>query len=367
MTPNIEIRNLSVCFETPNGSVRAVHDLSTTFYAGRISGIIGESGSGKSIMGMSILQLLPNTAKVSGSCLFGAHELYSMSPKQLRQIRGAMIGLIPQNPNASLNPVMKIKDQIIEAVLTHGHRNRKKAAQHAADLLRQFGFQTPESILNQYAFQMSGGMNQRLVSVLGLACQPGWIIADEPTKGLDAVVRNQVYTVLRKIHLQYESSMIVITHDLELAHHLCDDIRVLYQGQLVEQGPAKLVMEQPLHPLYSRAAARHAASRYDSNSGSRPCPKNTEWLCLLSALLQGRRTLRTAAARRGFPAAGQKGKVLSLCLNCCRFIASAAIFHMAFFSGAPYKPYKMSAFLSNGEKPLVWLATAAAEKRPSPV
>lgn len=260
MTPNIEIRNLSVCFETPNGSVRAVHDLSTTFYAGRISGIIGESGSGKSIMGMSILQLLPNTAKVSGSCRFGAHELYSMSPKQLRQIRGAMIGLIPQNPNASLNPVMKIKDQIIEAVLTHGHRNRKKAAQHAADLLRQFGFQTPESILNQYAFQMSGGMNQRLVSVLGLACQPGWIIADEPTKGLDAVVRNQVYTVLRKIHLQYESSMIVITHDLELAHHLCDDIRVLYQGQLVEQGPAKLVMEQPLHPY--TAGLLHAMPRH---------------------------------------------------------------------------------------------------------
>lgn len=273
MTPNIEIRNLSVCFETPNGSVRAVHDLSTTFYAGRISGIIGESGSGKSIMGMSILQLLPNTAKVSGSCRFGAHELYSMSPKQLRQIRGAMIGLIPQNPNASLNPVMKIKDQIIEAVLTHGHRNRKKAAQHAADLLRQFGFQTPESILNQYAFQMSGGMNQRLVSVLGLACQPGWIIADEPTKGLDAVVRNQVYTVLRKIHLQYESSMIVITHDLELAHHLCDDIRVLYQGQLVEQGPAKLVMEQPLHPY--TAGLLHAMPRHGMIPIPAPDPART--------------------------------------------------------------------------------------------
>ncbi len=260
MTPNIEIHNLSVCFETSSGSVRAVHDLSTTFYAGRISGIIGESGSGKSIMGMSILQLLPNTAKVSGSCLFGEHELYSMSPRELRKIRGAMIGLIPQNPNASLNPVMKIKDQIIEAVLTHSHRNRKKAAQHAADLLKQFGFETPETILNQYAFQMSGGMNQRLVSVLGLACQPSWIIADEPTKGLDAVVRNQVYTVLRKIHLQYESSMIVITHDLDLARHLCDDIRVLYQGQLVEQGPAKLVMEQPLHPY--TAGLLHAMPRH---------------------------------------------------------------------------------------------------------
>lgn len=260
MTPNIEIRNLSVCFETSTGSVYAVRDLSTTFYAGRISGIIGESGSGKSIMGMSILQLLPNTAKVTGACFLGDKELYTMPLKELRKIRGAMIGLIPQNPNASLNPVMKIKHQLMEAVLTHHRGNRREAEQQAAHLLKQFGFSEPQNILNQYAFQMSGGMNQRLVSALGLACHPGWVIADEPTKGLDAIVRNQVYTVLRQIHTQYGSSMIVITHDLDLAHHLCDDIRVLYQGQMIEQGTSEEVMEQPLHPY--TAGLIHAMPRH---------------------------------------------------------------------------------------------------------
>ncbi len=248
MTPNIEIHNLSVCFETATGPVYAVQDLSTIFYAGRISGIIGESGSGKSIMGMSILQLLPNTAKVTGSCFLGDKELYTLPLKELRKIRGAMIGLIPQNPNASLNPVMKIKHQIMEAILTHHRGSRTEAEKQVAALLKQFGFEEPETIMNQYAFQMSGGMNQRLVSALGLACHPGWVIADEPTKGLDAIVRNQVYAVLRQIHDQYQSSMIVITHDLDLAYELCDDIRVLYQGQMIEQGTAREVMEQPLHP-----------------------------------------------------------------------------------------------------------------------
>lgn len=248
MIPDITIQNLSVCFETAHGSAYAVWDLSTIFHAGRISGIIGESGSGKSVMGMSILRLLPNTAKVTGSCFLGKDELYSMPLKDLRKVRGAMIGLIPQNPNASLNPVMKIKHQLMEAILTHHNADRKAAEVQIADLLTQFGFQDPHAILNQYAFQMSGGMNQRLVSALGLACHPSWVIADEPTKGLDAIIRNQVYAVLRQIHETYQSSMIVITHDLDLAYHLCDDIRVLYQGQMIEQGTAKEIIETPMHP-----------------------------------------------------------------------------------------------------------------------
>lgn len=248
MVPDIKIENLQVYFETADGSVYAVNDLSTTFYAGRICGIIGESGSGKSVMGMSILKLLPNTAKVTGACWFGDQELYKMPLKQLRKIRGNSIGLIPQNPNASLNPVIKIRKQIAEAVLVHRHVSKKEAMKESEKLLEQFGFQNPAQILNQYSFQMSGGMNQRLVSALGLACHPGWVIADEPTKGLDAVIRNQVFRVLRQIHEQYGSSMIVITHDLHLAKQLCDDIRVLYKGQIIEQGTEKQVMEDPKHP-----------------------------------------------------------------------------------------------------------------------
>ena len=247
MTPDIEIKNLSVCFDTDRGPVYAVRDLSTTFRAGRISGVIGESGSGKSIMGMSLLRLLPGTARVTGRCYFGEHELYSMPMKQLRKLRGAAISLIPQNPNASLDPVMKIRRQITEAITAHGC-GRREAEKQAVQLLERFGFENPEQILNQYSFQMSGGMNQRLVSALGLACHPGWIIADEPTKGLDAVIRNQVYTVLRQIYAEHHSSMIVITHDLALARRLCDDIRVLYHGRIIEEGTAEQVLDHPRHP-----------------------------------------------------------------------------------------------------------------------
>ena len=248
MVPDIEIRDLSVWFDTAQGPVAAVRGLSTTFRAGRISGVIGESGSGKSVMGMSLLRLLPNTARVTGECWFGGQELYSMPLRELRKLRGAAIGLIPQNPNASLDPVMKIRRQITEAIIAHGERDRRGAEKRAAELLRRFGFEEPERILRQYSFQMSGGMNQRLVSALGLACQPGWVIADEPTKGLDAVIRNQVYTVLRQIYTEHHSSMIVITHDLALARRLCDDIRVLYMGQIIEEGTAEEIMERPRHP-----------------------------------------------------------------------------------------------------------------------
>lgn len=248
MVPDIEIRQLSVWFDTAQGPVKAVDGLSTTFRAGQISGVIGESGSGKSVMGMSLLRLLPNTARVTGECWFGGQELYSMPLRELRKLRGAAIGLIPQNPNASLDPVMKLKKQLTEAIIAHGGKGKKGAEARAAELLRQFGFEEPERILGQYAFQMSGGMNQRLVSALGLACQPGWVIADEPTKGLDAVLRNQVYAVLRQVYTELHSSMIVITHDLGLARKLCDDIRVLYMGRIIEQGTAEEVMEHPRHP-----------------------------------------------------------------------------------------------------------------------
>ena len=249
MTQDIRIEDLSVFFETPLGPVSAVDHLSTTFRAGRISGVIGESGSGKSVMGMSILRLLPNTAKVTGKCYLGDRELYTMPLRELRKLRGEQIGLIPQNPNASLDPVMKLKRQFVEAITVHkGAKSKNTAQEETERLLEQFGFGDAGEILDRYTFQMSGGMNQRLVSALGLVNRPGWVIADEPTKGLDAPIRNQVYRVLRQIYTQNHSSMILITHDLLLARRLCDDIRVLYRGQIVEQGTAQTVIDNPRHP-----------------------------------------------------------------------------------------------------------------------
>lgn len=244
----IQIENLQVTFHTPQGSVHAVKHLTTTFKPEQITGVIGESGSGKSVMGMSILGLLPLTAGVEGKCYYKGRNLYQLEEKELRKLRGVEIGLIPQNPTASLNPMMKISRQLKEASKYHKLAKEKVLSKRIYELLKDFGFVRPESVLNQYSFQMSGGMNQRIVSLLGLACEPRWIIADEPTKGLDAIVRKQVYRVLKQIYKKNKCSMIVITHDLKLAYHLCHEIRVMYKGEIVEQGPCKKVMENPRHP-----------------------------------------------------------------------------------------------------------------------
>lgn len=267
MPSDITISHLSVTFATSRGPVFAVRDLNTVFHAGQISGVIGESGSGKSVMGMSMLRLLPGNAGIEGTCLYENEDLYSVPLRRLRQIRGGVIGLIPQNPAASLDPIMRIRRQITEAIEAHDRKSTRRDADARAEaLLRSFGFDDAEQILGRYSFQMSGGMNQRLVSALGLACQPGWIIADEPTKGLDAVIRNQVYQVLRQICQAGARSMIVITHDLMLARRLCDDIRVMYMGQIIEQGPAADVMEAPRHP-YTQGLIASLPSR-----GMQPIP-----------------------------------------------------------------------------------------------
>lgn len=271
MTEDIRIESLSVFFETASGPVPAVRDLSTTFRAGRISGVIGESGSGKSVMGMSILRLLPNTANVTGNCFLGKKELYSLPLRELRKLRGSAIGLIPQNPNASLDPVMKLKRQFTEAIAVHdGQKSCRQAGADAEKLLEQFGFPNAQEILDRYTFQMSGGMNQRLVSALGLINRPGWVIADEPTKGLDAPIRNQVYRELRRIYTENHTSMILITHDLLLARRLCDDIRVLYMGQIVEQGSAQAVMEHPKHPYTAGLVASLPSRGMHPISPSKP-------------------------------------------------------------------------------------------------
>lgn len=248
MDNNIDIKNLEVVFQTPFGEVTAIKNLTKTFKANCITGVIGESGSGKSVMGMSILRLLPATAQIKGSCHYARKDLYQLDEKELRKIRGHQIGFIPQNPNAALNPMIKIGHQLRESLVLHRISSKKESNKKIENLLSKFGFEYPKHIMNQYAFQMSGGMNQRIVSLLGLACGPRWIIADEPTKGLDAIVRKQVYQVLKKIYKENACGMIVITHDLILAQHLCEELCVMYEGEIVEQGKTSEIMNDPKHP-----------------------------------------------------------------------------------------------------------------------
>lgn len=248
MNGNIEINNLNVSFLTGGHEVPVLHDVNITFREGHITGLIGESGSGKSVLGMSILQLLPSTAKVSGSCNFLDQNLYELTSKEICRLRYKEISLIPQNPLLSLNPVLKIKRQLTEPLRLHLGQSYQEAYGTACENLKKFSFSEPEKLMEQYSFQLSGGMNQRVVSCMGLECSPRWVIADEPTKGLDAILRRQVYQVLRKIKSEGDKSMILITHDLQLAGKLCDDIAVLYQGVIVEKGSCAEVLENPRHP-----------------------------------------------------------------------------------------------------------------------
>ena len=312
MVPDIEIQHLSVCFDTAQGPVYAVNDLSTTFRAGRISGVIGESGSGKSVMGMSLLRLLPNTARVTGKCFFGEDELYSMPLRRLRRLRGAAIGLIPQNPGASLDPVMKLRRQLTEAITTHGRWKRREAEAQAAELLRRFGFEEPERILNQYSFQMSGGMNQRLVSALGLACRPGWVIADEPTKGLDAVIRNQVYSVLRQIYTEHHCSMLVITHDSGPGPPAVRRHPGALHGPDHRAGHGGGGHGAAPPPLYRRPDPFPAQPGHGAHTTPGPRTAGAHRLPLLPPLPQGHGALRPGGAGGGRAAHGREGEVLPL-------------------------------------------------------
>lgn len=246
---DIEIRHLYVSFKTAQGQITAVEDLSLRLKEKRITGLVGESGSGKSVLGMSILNLLPSTAIRKGECWLQGKNLFQACEKEMCQIRGKKIALIPQNPNQSLNPSIKIGPQLCEAVKIR-HKQKNPEA-YIIQLLKELGLDSPDLVIKKYAFEMSGGMNQRIVSVLGMCGEPQWIIADEPTKGLDAVLRKQVYQVLKAISEKRTKSILVITHDLILAYKLCQDICVLYGGQIVEQGNAKDVLERPMHP-YTR-------------------------------------------------------------------------------------------------------------------
>lgn len=248
MNEDIVIQSLDISFRDKQRIVPVVRDVNVTFHAGTVTGLIGESGSGKSVLGMSILRLLPASAKVEGTCLYGGRDLYRLTEKEMCKVRGQQIGLIPQNPTESLNPVRTVGRQLTECVTIHRPGEKKAAEERRNTLLARFGFAQPDKINRAYSFQLSGGMNQRVVSAMGLMSKPEWIIADEPTKGLDAILRKQVYSVLREISETETKGMILITHDISLAGAICDRLLVLYKGMLLEQGNTRDILSSPLHP-----------------------------------------------------------------------------------------------------------------------
>lgn len=251
MNTNINIEDLKIHFNTREGKVRAVDGVSLTFQSGKITGIIGETGSGKSVLGLGVLKLIANNSTISGRILYEEKNLLSLNEKEMKEIRGKNIALIPQNPSNSFNPILKIGSHINELFYYHKKDKKSVCERKTLDVLKRFSFSTIYGVYNSYGFQLSGGMSQRALAAMGMALNPNWIIADEPTKGLDAIIRKQVYEVFDDLRCNMGVSMILITHDLMLAKKLCDEVVVMYAGKIIEQGTKDSIFNNPLHP-YTR-------------------------------------------------------------------------------------------------------------------
>ena len=244
----LQIQNLNTVFHSRMGDVHPVCDVNLTLEEGTVLGLIGESGCGKSVLGLSILNLLPNNADITGEVLLSGENLLAMTRKEMRQVLGKRIAYIGQNPAEALNPVLKNGTQLRESVrLTTGRRGRLGMAD-SETLLGKMGFVHPELIMRSYPVELSGGMKQRVLASMAMSGKPEILIADEPTKGLDALIRSQVIATFRSFLDETKCAAIVITHDLRFADALCDRIAVMYAGEMMEIGTKDQVLQRPRHP-----------------------------------------------------------------------------------------------------------------------
>lgn len=247
--PILSIEDLRVEFARSEDKVYAVNGVSFQIDEGEVLGIVGESGSGKSVTLMSALGLIRENGKVkSGTVKFEGKNLLKMSPRQLEDIRGRDIGVIFQDPMTSLNPVMSIGNQIMEAMLTHHHAGHREAFERTIQLLHEMGIPDPKSRFKNYPHEFSGGMRQRIMIAIALACQPQLLIADEPTTALDVTVQMQILALLQSQREQKNMSVAIITHDFGVATNFCDKIVVLYAGQVMEMANTEHFIRNPAHP-----------------------------------------------------------------------------------------------------------------------
>jgi peptide/nickel transport system ATP-binding protein len=250
----LEIRDLSIEFLAGENTVKAVSHVSFEVREGETFGIIGESGSGKSVIGLALLRLLPTNAKVSGEVFFQRQDIFSLKHSELRKIRGKRISLMPQNPAGALNPVLRNGIQM-EEVFEGNRTEKKEGMKKALKLMKQLFLKDPEKLCNFHPHQLSGGMRQRLIACMSLSFEPEILIADEPTKGLDPEAKAGAVDLFTKIKKEYGKTMLLITHDLDLALEVCDRIAVMYAGEIVELDRASKVLSTPLHP-YTKGLVR---------------------------------------------------------------------------------------------------------------
>lgn len=245
----LKVEGLSTAFRTDKGNVRAVDNVSFTLEKGKVLGIVGESGCGKTVTSLSILKLLPNNAFIeNGSVLFNDDNLMEYSHDKMRLIRGNQIALIPQDPLTSLNPVYTVGDQIREVIMLHQNVPKLLADKRAIKALKQVKIPDPVRILTNYPHELSGGMCQRVIIAMALSCQPNLLIADEPTTALDVTVQAQILDLIRAIQKEAGMSLVLITHDLGVVAEMCHDVVVMYAGKIVEYADVNSIYSAPMHP-----------------------------------------------------------------------------------------------------------------------
>lgn len=251
-TPNgnlLEIKNLRTYFYTEDGTLKAVDGIDLEIKQGETLGIVGESGSGKSVTSLSVMRLIEKPGQiVEGEIWFGGQNLLELSESEMIHIRGNRISMIFQQPQSSLNPVFKIGDQIAEVLDIHQSLGREAARERAVELLRLVGISEPERRVEQYPHEMSGGMAQRVMIAMALACLPELLIADEPTTALDVTIQAQILDLMRELREKMEVAIILITHDMGVVAEMADRVAVMYGGRIQEQAPVEELFEKPLHP-----------------------------------------------------------------------------------------------------------------------
>ena len=244
----LEVKDLHTSFYTPAGEVKAVNGVSFNLERGKVLGIVGESGSGKSVTAYSIMQILEKTGKiVSGSVKFDGQELVGIGEDGMKHIRGNKISIIFQDPMTSLNPTYTIGHQLMEAITLHTGRNQQQAWNRAVEMLRLVNVNEPEKRMKQYPFEFSGGMRQRVMIAMALACEPDILIADEPTTALDVTIQAQILELMQSLQKELGMAIIMITHDLGVVAQLCDEVIVMYAGSICEQGTADEIFYNPKH------------------------------------------------------------------------------------------------------------------------
>ena len=244
----LEVKDLCTSFFTDAGEVKAVNGVSFNLDRNKVLGIVGESGSGKSVTAYSIMQILAPTGKiVGGSVKFDGEELVGASEKKMKEIRGNRISIIFQDPMTSMNPTYTVGHQMMEAILLHTNRNKEEAEARAIEMLRLVGMTEPEKRMKQYPFEYSGGMRQRAMIAMALACEPDILIADEPTTALDVTIQAQILELMKSLQKELGMAIIMITHDLGVIAQLCDEVIVMYAGGICEQGTADEIFYYPAH------------------------------------------------------------------------------------------------------------------------